>query len=120
MHIHFQYWSHEDWQARVKKFRKKYASHPEMLKEIVASSVRPNWAEVYLAHPPGTGGEKCVLLVLMRFPDGKWRLVETTSRRHGPREKLGVYMGSVDVGGRFRRKVFEKGALPGDGLRQSR
>jgi len=61
-----------DWAKRAANYRQTYAAKPAALGTIVSVGWREPWAVVQVA---GAEKETSVLLTLMRFPDGQWRIV---------------------------------------------
>jgi len=61
-----------DWTARAAKLRESYAGNLSALGTIISRHWWEPWAYVQVAGPAKNSS---LLLTLMRFPDGKWRIV---------------------------------------------
>ncbi|HET6427961.1 MAG TPA: hypothetical protein VFJ30_06115, partial [Phycisphaerae bacterium] len=51
---------------------------------------------------------KGIVFMLMRYPDGRWRAMDWGPVPGDLKDPVGRHLGSIDVGGRFRRKVFDE------------
>jgi len=63
------------WAEQVEALRKEYAGQFSRLPATSGIGVRGGWADVF-AGRTAEGSRRYVVLVLRRFPDGQWRIVE--------------------------------------------
>ncbi|KPK86341.1 MAG: hypothetical protein AMJ81_01475 [Phycisphaerae bacterium SM23_33] len=102
------------WPKWVQELRAEYAGQFDRLMSITASTARAGWAEVFV-QTPLTAEHKYLVVFLMKFPDGKWRVLETSKTTQDLPQALGqrIHYARSQYQS-FREKIF-KAAEPDKG-----
>ncbi|MHC4715724.1 MAG: ankyrin repeat domain-containing protein, partial [Planctomycetota bacterium] len=98
------------WTQWAGTIRKEYATGPELLDTVDSVFSRGVWAEAYIPRPAGDKNSHMILL-LMRWPDGTWRVLERHDTTDEPAKVRGQrirYARSIYQ--RLYTKVYPKGA----------
>jgi ankyrin repeat protein len=96
------------WNRWADQIRKHYQGHYELLDDIVGMKTSEGWAGVLFATPEDSGMMKHIYLLLMQFPDGKWRVLEFGESNKDREKGGGFYVREaiIDFTG-YRKAVFE-------------
>lgn len=92
-----------DWIGRAEKLRETYADNPAALATIVSQDYREPWAFVQIA---GSDEGTSLLLAMMRFPDGRWRIFHSEEVASDATD-LAVTYGKDNLYGSRRRTHFD-------------
>jgi len=79
-HPHFQKGIWRNWARAI---RETYAANSGLLEKIAAVGLVRDWATAYVPQPDGAP-HKYMMLELLRFPDGRWRVVGQRADDHDP------------------------------------
>ncbi|HUT31304.1 MAG TPA: ankyrin repeat domain-containing protein [Sedimentisphaerales bacterium] len=66
------------WKSWAKTIHNEYSGHYELFDEILGMKFQSSWAETIINRPE-SDKEKYLVLTLMQYPDGSWKIISRTS-----------------------------------------